>query len=212
MDACNDGHVLPARPLEVALGFKEYVLELIDNPDIPTRDVVSVLTKQPGVVAYFLRAANEACEASRRMRNSKPRTVAAVVNTLGLVYIARHMDAFTGAGEPEGGRLVRGAIDACGVAKVLAGLAEERLGKIWAPEYFLVGLMDRSFMRDNELLGICNRDLIECYTGLRPGGPVIAEAEALIEAFRKGLSTRVPLYAVWKRAVSDTEELFRSIS
>lgn len=179
-------------------GFKKSLIMLIGNDRCSVRDIVSFLTLQPQVMGLLLRIANDVCE---KNQISKPVTAGGIVNVFGLAGVTQQLDSIGDVDSDAESGIRNDATESYVLARVLAALAENRLGKVWAPEYFLIGLLHQTLAQDEALLNSCHEDLMSRFKGER-SGPTLAGAHELIKSFRSYDGRKKDcLYQVWCNAV-----------
>jgi len=167
-------------------------MEFVDDSRSSMSVVYSLLALQPNLIAHLLRVANNI---------SKPTTIKGIIAALGSDRIAEQLKCVSDAPPEEAISLRLDAIKSYIVARVFAALAEKEIGKQYAPEFFLVGLLHKIFEEDTELLEDCNAELIRCFKGEgAPNWPKVAKACELVETFRTKDCGHDTLYLVWKDA------------
>lgn len=146
----------------VTRGFKATLITCLRS-DTSFKDVASLLTFQPSVIAHLLRMANDACHQHRS--SNKPVTVEGIIGILGLGSIHGILTEVEDVSFAEAAGMLETAVKSFVLAKVLAELAEIRLSKRCAPEFFLTGLLASTFEKDEALLMSCHEDLVWRFRG-----------------------------------------------
>lgn len=173
-------------PVFVTHGFKGLFVAYATSEKYSFKDIARLITLQPIVVAHLLHKANLLCD-ERRSPN-KPLTVEAIINVLGLLAIQHAGDEMFDIPYSQVCELRKPTLRSYLLGKVLAELAEIKIGKRYAPEFFLVGLLSSILEHNTTLRESCHEDIL--WRHERKQTPTVEDAAAIVD----GLLQNKPIH------------------
>lgn len=195
-------------------GFKERLCEISADDNATFENFSELLVMQPQAILYFLRVVNEECG---NMDHKKPTSVYTIIGLLGTNRIEREVAKMSVASRGEEKDLARMAIESYELASVLAYLAEYRLGRNVARDFFLVGLLSELFEKDQDTLKSCHEGIQRSWRSFSPGEknkgePMLEEARELADGLRnnKRTSASIRLHEEWSESSRLVREVINS--
>ena len=203
---------METKTIVVTLGFKDLFVAHATSDTHSFKDIAKLVTLQPAVVAHLLLKANMLCDERRSL--NKPLTIEAVINVLGLQAIQDAGNEMIDIPYGLAQEWSKPAVHSYLLGKIWAELAEIKIGKRYAPEFFLVGLLSSLLENDTALRESCHEDMMWRHD--REQSPTKREAEAIVDGLlqNKNLhlcdltrSQQASIMQVFKRACSYAESV-----
>ncbi|MCK9344942.1 MAG: HDOD domain-containing protein [Candidatus Pacebacteria bacterium] len=200
------------KPVYVTPGFLKNFLGILSDPDASFIEVGRMLVTQPYLVAHLLRVANMRCEDCGSL--AKPKSVNGILIKLGIYNIVEACKIAEDVPPADYASFRSKTIDTYSLAVVLSELAERRLGRFAAPDFFLVGLLSVVVPQSDIFLDFCHEEIFEHFKGTpQLGHPTIPEALTLVGDFRRNVSTEhAEVMAKWKAARERAREAIDNLT
>ena len=197
--------------------FREKLCLAMEGGDVTFARFAELLMFQPQVVAHLLQIANS--ERGKEREHLKPTNIHGIINQLGTLKVEQIVLGLPDAPPHLHAKLQQLANDSYELAVVFAHMAECRLGRHTAREFFLLGLLNG--VVEEDFYGDCHEE-IRRRGKLRPaapskngfkGDPSLDEAKALLKNFRnrRGDMGYKEIYAAWEEAKKDIACAFEPV-
>lgn len=199
------------KPIWVTHGFRDKFFELSQDPDVGYGEIAKLLILQPYLVAHLLNVANARSE---RRPFARPKSVKGIINILGFDTVINESLSTPMTLSGGDNQLRIQVIDAHGFAVVLSELAERTLGRFYAPDFFLIGLIAAPVAEGVVILEDCHEDIVRHFNGSLPvGHPTITEGAQLIGDFKKNRTGDHPeIYTAWAKSIKHAHEALKGLN
>lgn len=198
---------LEKKKLYVTPGFLRNFTNATNNEDVSFREITQLVVLQPRFIGQMLNESNILCN-RYKLFGAKPTSVHGIINVLGVSGIIEACAFAQEATGEEAKRLRAQTIDTYALAAVLSEIAERRLGRFLAPDFFLIGIIHDLVSTGLVSLEDCNKDIIRHFDGSPPRGhPTLSEAMELVAGYKSKHPIGNPsIFSVWKKACAHAGE------